>query len=163
MPHRYPGLEINEDLRHERREWGVQRVAWILLYLLLAAIALGLFGNGPLSKTVIGTDDAPLLEYERFMRHRSPDTLRVTAVPSGGKVTVALGRRYLQRIAIQQIEPVPERVVAGVDATQFIFSAVSTQAVEVLFEIRPDRVGSADGWIAVNGGERHRFSQFVYP
>ena len=163
MPHRYPGFEIDEDLRHERREWRVQRIAWVLLYLLLGAIALGLFGHGPLSKAVIGPDDAPVLEYERFMRHRSPDTLHVTALPSNGKAIVAFDRQYLQRITIEQVEPQPERVVAGADDTRFIFNAASAQAVDIQFDIRPDRVGSAEGWIAVNGGERRHFSQFVYP
>ena len=133
MPHSYPGLEIDEDARQERREWGVQRITWVLLYVLLAATALGLFGNGPLSKTVAGAADGSLsLEYERFMRHRSPDTLRVTATPSGGRLDVAFDRAYLQRISIEQIEPQPERVVAGADATHFIFNADSAQAIEVL-------------------------------
>lgn len=164
MEQRYPGLEINEDLRQERREWIVQRLVWPLLYLLLGAIALGLFGDGPLSKTVEGAEGAPLrIEYERFMRHRSPDTLRVTALPAGDRLAVSIDRRYLQRIAIDQIEPLPERVIAGADATRFIFQAGSPQALEVLFTIRPDRVGGAEGWIAANGGQPLHFSQFVYP
>lgn len=46
------------------------------------------------------------------------------------------------------MEPLPERVAAGADATQFIFHAMSPQAIDIVFQIRPDRVGSAAGWIA---------------
>lgn len=40
-------------------------------------------------------------EYERFMRYRSPDTLRVTALPSGDRLVVAIDRGYLRRVAIE--------------------------------------------------------------
>jgi hypothetical protein len=174
---RYPGFEVSEDLRQERREWQVQRIVWPLLYLLLLGTMLGLFGNGPLSTTQTGTA-ALQLEYQRFLRHRAPDTLQLSIAPTAGNTTVLLDRAYLQHIHIETVSPEPERVIAGTDAVRFVFHTenngrdandraangrATNGRAEIVFDVRPQKVGAVDGWIALEGQPRHRFTQFVYP
>ena len=67
MKHR--GLQIDENLQFQQREWRTSRAAWIVLLLTMAAMALGLFGNGPLSEARAGEPgDALWVEYSRFGR-----------------------------------------------------------------------------------------------
>jgi hypothetical protein len=131
---------------------------------LLIAIALGLLGKGPLSEAGVGSsEDAIQMKYERFMRHRSPDNLRLTVQPSSDTVRVMLDSQYARRIEIEKITPEPEHVISGPDATTFVFNAGSSGQMHAQFYIRPEKVGKLEGWIAVEGKPRHTFSQFVYP
>lgn len=164
QPSRYPGFEIGEDMRQQHREWRMQRVAWVLLYALLLCIMLGLLGKGALSEATLGEPGAPLqTEYQRFLRHRSPDTLRLRITPTSGQVRVLLDSDYAGHVEIKRVAPEPERVIAGADAITFVFNARATEPMTVTFEIQPEEVGSLHGWVGLQGQERHAFSQFVYP
>ena len=83
-------LEINEDLRFQRRMWAVQRVGWIVTALVvLAALAalLGLLGPGLLSTSAkAGSGGASLSveEYEQVLRYRKPTTRRL-GLGEGGR------------------------------------------------------------------------------
>ena len=41
-------LEIDEDIALENKSWTAERVAWVLMGLLLLAVLLGFTGNGGL-------------------------------------------------------------------------------------------------------------------
>ncbi len=161
---RYPDLEVSEDMRQERREWRVQRIVWLLLSLLLLAAMLGLFGSGPLSKTTAGAPSDPLrIEYQRFMRYRSPDTLQVTVVPSTSNTEVMLDKQYLRYVRIKSVTPEPVHVITGSDAVTFVLNTASSAPFDVVFELRPEKIGTAKGWIALKGEPRQTFRQFIYP
>jgi hypothetical protein len=78
-------LELNQDLRFQRRMWAVQRIGWAVMALVVLAGLLGLFGPGPLSSATAGKEEGPLLVegYERFVRFRIPTTLQVRLDPLG--------------------------------------------------------------------------------
>jgi hypothetical protein len=160
----YPGLEIDADLRQQRREWAIQRIAWTLLYTLLLGIILGLLGRGPLSSTVVASKDGGLrLEYERFLRHRSNAVLHITLRAASDKVQLKLDSAYLQRIDLEQVTPDPERVIAGSDSVTFVFNTRPGASVQATVEYFPQHVGMLHGWIGVDDGPMQAFSQFVYP
>jgi hypothetical protein len=163
-PQPYPGLEIPEDLRYERREWLVQRIVWPMLYALLIAIAFGLFGDGPISDAATGARNNALhIEYQRFMRYRSPDLLRVTVRPAASRIALRIDKQYVRDIDIRNVTPRPDHVVAGSEAMTFVFHAISSAPVEIVFDIRPQRIGTIAGAMALNGQAPVPFSQFVYP
>lgn len=160
----YPGLQLSEDMRQQRREWMIQPVTWVVLCLILIAIALGLTGSGPLSKAVAGSPESAIrMEYDRFMRRQSEDSLRMTVQPASGTVRIMLDSRYVKQIEIRKITPEPERVVSGADETIFVFSAAPSGPMHAEFRIRPETAGTLKGWVAVEGKPRHSFTQFVYP
>ena len=92
------GLEIDVDLEQESREWIVQRIAWLVLTALLAAVALGLFGRGgPLSTSQVrSADGATQVDYQRFIRNHSADTLRISALARDDSVRVSACQRALE-------------------------------------------------------------------
>ena len=160
----YPGLEIDIDPRQQRFEWRLQRIVWLLLTALLIAIMLGVLGQGVLSKTAAMSADGSLrIEYDRFMRHHSPDTLRVTMQAPGETARLSLASDYLQRLDIEKVTPQPAQVISEPGAMSFVFHARPGTRMEAVLHISPDKVGPLEGWVAVDGKPPLSFRQFVYP
>lgn len=161
---RYPGLQIGEHTRQQEREWAIQRVSWVFLYALLIAILLGGLGRGPLSHARLQDADSGFgMEYERFMRHRSPDMLLVTARPASGTLRLRMANRYLQEVRLESIVPEPQESVSEPGATVFVFSTAAAGPVQIEFHIRPQKIGTIEGWIAQDGRPWQDFRQFVWP
>ena len=159
------GLEIDVDLEQESREWIVQRIAWLVLTALLAAVALGLFGRGgPLSTSQVrSADGATQVDYQRFIRNHSADTLRISALARDDSVRVRMDSRYARHIEMEVITPQPDRVVSEGDAIMFVFNARPSTRLEAEISFHPETIGGLNGWISVDGGPRLPFRQFVYP
>lgn len=161
---RYPGLQLDEDLPLQKREWKLQRIAWAILYALLAAITLGLLGNGPLSHSFKETEDGSIvIEYEKFLRHRSPETVRLTVIPLSDTVWLQLSGEYMRLIEIKKIVPEPEQVIPGEDASTFIFQTEYARPMQIAFHFQPEKIGMLDGWMGLEGPSRLALNQFVYP
>ncbi|WP_119155072.1 hypothetical protein [Caldimonas tepidiphila] len=157
-------MQICEDLRQQRVEWTVERVAWGFLYALLGAIVLGLLGQGPLADARLqGPDGATLMEYKRFARKKSGERIKVTLPASKGSVRVMLDRGYLENVELKEVTPEPEKVIAQDDGTSFVFNTESARPVDAYFHFEPKSAGLLEGWVSVAEGPRQRFGQFVYP
>ena len=76
------GLQIEEDRAHQRREWRIERVGWVLMAGLLLAGLLGLLGDGPLSRATAGSAGALSVEYDRLQRAAAPYEYRFEVDPS---------------------------------------------------------------------------------
>lgn len=102
-------LEVNEDLRFQRRVWVVQRVGWVAMALVALAALVGLFGGtGSLrGEAKASSEDAIVsVDYERFLRFMKPTTLEIQVGPEAGKegmVSIWLDREYLDGLQVQQI------------------------------------------------------------
>lgn len=161
---RYPGLQLDEDMPLQRREWLVQRIAWAVLSALLLAIVLGLFGSGPLSHSVARTADGSVeAEYERFMRNRSPETMRLTVHPDSGAVMLLFDAEYLRRIEIKRIVPEPDQILFGMDAAALVFTADAPGPMRIAIHFQPEKVGMLKGWVMQDGRPRLELGQFVFP
>lgn len=160
----YPGLELSEDLRQQRREWRMQRIIWPILYLLLLAIIFGLIGKGPLSETEAGKAGDDLhLKYQRFLRHDAPDKLELTMQATSDTVRVAFDSEYIRKIEIERIKPTPERVISSADSMIFVFHGRASTPVHAELYFKPERVGFLRAWVALGNQPRLEFTQFVYP
>jgi hypothetical protein len=167
------GLEIDEDLPFQRREWVAERVGWAAMALLVLAALLGLFGTGPLASATAGNPAGPLwIEYERFNRLLAPATLRVhlgAGAARGGEARVWLDRRYLESVQLQRVTPQPDGVEAAPDRMVFVFRmAEPDQPTTITFSFKPERFGSLPGRAGLAGAGAPpdrplRFRQFVYP
>ena len=166
-------IEVDEDPDFLTRSWGVQRIGWIVMVLIVIAALLGLFGRGPLARATAGNAGDPLrLEYERFTRHSSPATLQVHLAPGvtdeqeggGGTARVWLDREYMQDIAIESISPEPQSMEAGKEGIVYVFRiAKADQFTRVTFHIQPKGYGLRSGRIGLAGREPLRFRQFIFP
>ena len=157
-------LQICENLGQQRTEWALMRFAWPVLYALLIAIALGLLGEGPLADARIRSDAGQEeAEYKRFATVKSAVPLTVKIQGAGGTGRVVLAHEYLQKVEIRKVTPEPDKVVAESEGLAYLFNTASATPVEVRFVVEPMKAGMLSGWLAVDGGEKRHFTQFVYP
>ena len=159
-------LEIGQDLKFQRREWTVQRVAWVVIGLILVAGLLGLFGSGPLSDAA--TEAGPLrLDYGRFERKHRPTELRVQVAGDAtqqGRFELWLSQPYLDGVDIRSINPEPEQTRAGADRTVYVFQVGDPgRPANVGFDVEPAQIGRLRGRVGLVGGPEVEFGQFVYP
>ena len=107
-------------------------IAWPLLYALLAACLLGLFGQGPLSRTDVRSADGRLqIGYERFLRRESDDSIDFTLRPTGQSARLHLSSAWVRKVDIDHVFPEPEQRVSGADAVTLVFATHAQQPVIV--------------------------------
>ena len=165
-PNRVGDLDIEADLRFQRREWTLQRIGWAAMLALLVAGSLGLFGMGPLSDA--SAEAGPIqLDYARFARKQAPSKLRVRVAPDAvqqGEIRLWLDAAYLDRIELRGISPDPDQELAGSDRTVLVFLVADpAQAAEIRFDVKPAEAGRLRGQLGLVGGPEVAFTQVVYP
>lgn len=162
------GLQINQDMPHQRREWRAQRIGWLAMALLLVAALAGLLGPGPLSSSVASAPDGALrVEYDRFERLQAPNELRIglpADVAGAGSVRLRLNREFVENADIERFDPQPESV--AVDADGFVYEFVvnpAGSAPTVIAHYQYRTAGSTPVRVSIEGGPAVAFSQWVYP
>ena len=165
-PPRIGDLEVHQDLQHERREWRIERAAWIAMLLLALAALAGLLGPGPLSRDVAGVQGSALwVEHNQRARRQAPEVLRVHAGPDAvrdARLRLSISSGFIARIELRRIEPEPLAVEVAVDRLIYTF-AVAEAPVTVLFHYEPKDLGRARVSLSVDPGTRLDFEQFVFP
>jgi hypothetical protein len=161
-------LELDQDLRHQKREWAAERVGWTLMALVLLASLLGLLGPGPLGRARAGKEGSPIwVEYNRFERNQSPVLLRIHLGPGAGRegrVRLKVNGRFIEKIKVEGIDPPPEVVEAGPEGPTYVFRVPDGRGPTALaFHYEPDKFGRLPVAISLEGGERVAFSQFIFP
>jgi hypothetical protein len=160
-----PGLQIEQDGDFQRAEWRVQRVGWIVLAVLLALAALGLFGNGPLSHRTVQADGLTVTA-QRFARNMTQQTLTIDVGRQhvqGAEAVVLVSRELLAAVEIQQITPTPSEVASGRDHLAFTFPVERGLGVTVVFAVEAEEIGLVEAEVAVPDGTRVDFWQLLYP
>jgi hypothetical protein len=150
----------------QRREWAVRRAGWVVLSALLAAGALGLFGQGPLARAQAGADEGWLLEYDRFVRSNTPSRLAVTlpAGRHGDTASIWIDRGYADRVEIQESNPTPLSVTARADRLIYRFLVIGGPTpIRVVFDVEPQTAGRLRGRVGIADSVSVGFVQLVYP
>jgi hypothetical protein len=164
-------LDIDVDMAFQRRAWLVQRVAWAVMALLVAAALGGLLGPGPLTRATAGEPGALEAEYQRLTRYEDAEvlTLRLApAVTAPGVVRVSVNREYLDHARVESVMPAPERTEAAEGRVVFAFRVAEPgRPLDVSFTLKPRRIGPTEARLRVESpgapGREVRFRQFAYP
>lgn len=162
------GLQINQDMPHQRREWRAQRTGWVVIALLLVAALAGLLGPGPLSSSVAHAPDGGLrVEYDRFERLQSPNELRIVLpadLARTGSIRIRLNREFVESADLERFDPDP--VSVAVDADGFVYEFAVNPAGRpptVIAHYQYRSAGSTPVRVSVEGGPAVAFGQWVYP
>ena len=167
-PHRVGDLEIHENTRFQEWEWKVQRIAWVLLLLIVFLALAGLFGTGPLSSaTVESDDDALSVGYERFIRHdgRTTVTIEVDGDQApNGEIEVWLSQPYLEDFELQNVSPQPSDVISAGARTIYVFPVEDASSpLTVTFSLRPQGMGRIAGEAGLPDGPTVTFDHLSFP
>jgi hypothetical protein len=165
---RVDGLEIDQDLEFQRKAWVAQRVAWVLMALFVLAAAVGVLGSGPVSHARGAVPGVMTLEYERFARFETSETLTVrlaSAATTGDVVRLSLDRDFLDSAKIETVLPPPVRVEAAAGRLIYVFPLVEPRVpLVVTFTFEPQAIGVQEGVVRLESRDaRIAFRQLVYP
>ena len=161
-------LQIREDIDLQRRTWRFERAGWSVLALILAAALLGLFGPGLFGTARASAANGMLtVEYLRFLRAESPQSIRVTIRPQNppdGRFGIWIDAAYVHRATIERITPEPAEVQTGAERITFQFAWDGVPGpVTVTFALNPDATGRLHGRIGTTDGAVTDIRQFVHP
>ena len=168
QPGRVGDLEISQDVPHMRLEWKIERVAWVVMALVLLSALAGLLGPGPLSSTTAGRAGSALwVEYNRFERHQAPAAMRVHIGPqteSDGVARLWLLRDYVESIQVEHIDPEPESVEVTPDRFIYTFQrSGADRPATVIFYFEGHRFWRQPVSMGLEGGPGLEFTQLFYP
>ncbi|MGN6599453.1 MAG: hypothetical protein ACTHMW_09285 [Actinomycetes bacterium] len=161
-------LQLDQDLRFQRREWRIERVAWWLALLVIVAALAGLFSNGPLSNTSAASPSGDLrVDYQRFARHLGQNSLSITVQPTAfhdGVATIVLDSSIAATLQITSISPQPQSMSSAGGSTVIQVATVGDAPAQVLIQYAAAGAGLHTGTIS-SGLDRHGADlwEFVYP
>ena len=161
-------IDIDQDMVYQEREWRIQRAGWLLMWLVILAALLGVFGKGVLANAVASDPGGALtVKYSRFERNRSPSALEVTIGPvqtTGGKFAIALDRDFVNRIEIQRMDPEPASVKGDREHVVYEFEVTEAgQPAEVVIDYEHAQFGLPHTRLALENGPEVLLRQVVYP
>jgi hypothetical protein len=166
-PKNQAGIQVDEDLSFQKKEWIAERTGWVILGILLVLGLIGLFGGGPISQDSISGGDGFQVTYQRFHRRLKPSDLVVNLPQqafSEGQVSLWISWDYLEKFQIQKITPEPDRVETGVQFVTFWFFVPDpAQSVEIRFDLEPVEGGLFMGRIGWVTDKEIIISQFIFP
>jgi len=184
------GIQIDQDMKLQRKVWKFQRIGIICLVLFLVIAALGGFGSGPLSHAKGGgIEHGARIAYNRIMRYQSPDKLSfervvvdrrpaqqknaaVKTTELGEEMRIWIERDYLDNVRIERIEPQPvsteideDRLIYRFAARRKLNSAGQFEPVpgKVVFHLQANKPGRLQGKAGINEGKPIEFTQLVMP
>jgi hypothetical protein len=160
-------LQLDQDMSFQRRQWRVQRGAWLVGCLIVLLALTGLSGGGPLANaSVSDTTDALSVDYDRIDRRHSPSTISLDIIPAGTQPTLQLwiGQDFLAGTSIESIQPEPVQSMAGSDRLILEFALDSPgEPVSIEVSVRPKQTGLREGSMGIVDGPEVEFRQLVLP
>ena len=152
-------LELEQDLKWTERSWIIQRIGWALLLLFVSSAALGLFGNGILSKVHEQSNEYSL-EYDRYGRYEMPQQIKISAPSINDKVVLTVPQSFTENYDIQLLTPQPR--IQLFDSSNIVMEFEAKGPVILMFEVEAQQSGRHQAEIFVNN-KAFTISQFIYP
>lgn len=158
-------LQVDQDLRAERREWRTERIGWVAMLALVVAALAGLLGTGPLSHADAG-DDRLRVAYERTIRRQAPARLKVqlpAGAAEGAEAWLWIDRAYADAVAIQKITPAPLAVEAAGDRLGYRLALDPSRSTVVELALEPEAMGAQRARLWLDGEPPVSFDQRILP
>jgi hypothetical protein len=161
-------LSLDEDLPFQRKQWQLERIAWLAMGgLVVYSLAGGLGGGGPLSTAeAVSKDGTVRVQYEKFARQLTANSVEITAspTPAGRDVEIHLSGGFMGSMTVRSIVPEPIASRAAENGYLFAFGRLpGVVEAKIELQVEPQKIGTVEGWLAVNNGERLAIKQFVFP
>lgn len=166
MSERVGELDVGQDLGFQRREWRIQRIAWVVMLLVLLAGLVGLLGSGPLAHAWAESGGLTV-QYDRIVRDRAPFEPRFMLAPgmaAGGQAKIWIDRALLGKAEGQRVVPQPESEQSGAARVVFTVAVADPDApAEAIVGLDPHDVGGFSAGAGIVDGPRVEMTGFVVP
>lgn len=158
------GLEIEEDISYQRRFHVFQRMAWVVMALIITAAFTGLLGPGLAGQESVSSADGRLVvSFDRTLNYKKDSRLVLRATQAGvGPVSIWMSRTYLDAVHQKQVLPEPRRTFAAPGKVFFEFDNNGADELEITFFIQPVSIGRLEAMAGTDKSELS-FSQFIFP
>jgi hypothetical protein len=159
-------FERGDVLRAQQIEWKVERIAWLIIALLLGMAMLGGFGGGPLAHATRSASSVQL-EFDHLVRHSVPTRLMIQVGPEAvirGRFLVSLDWKFVRAVDFRDVRPTPVGSVSHDGRLTFEFAApFATEPGPIVLEIEHQQTGRQVGFLSVGDGPALEFEQLVFP
>lgn len=152
-------LQMEDEIDLHKKGWVIQRVGWVLLYILVIAAALGFFGDGWLSRTTTSGEHV-VISYERFIRTENPTRIHFNTTANDGETVVSLPEHYVDIMHIRHLQPEPQS--QEIRSGRVVLTFPATGNASITLSLSPRKSGSLEGEILVND-EPFLLSHYIYP
>jgi hypothetical protein len=160
-------LEIDQDLKAQRRLWMVQRFGAVVILIFVLASALGFLGPGLFALTEAGSPESIQVQYQKRIHFRDPTELNIEVSPrliQNGRTEISVSRDFTKKVEIKKVTPEPAHVEARGDRYYYVFNAESSsEPFLAVFQISPEDRGSLETEISSGTEPPVKISQFVFP
>jgi hypothetical protein len=158
-----PASDFCSEQIFHRREWFVQRSAWVVMTAVIAAAIAGVFGGGPLANARVAIGDGHM-EYERFVRKRADTEWRIKPAhhTAAGRFRVSIDTSLLEHYEVTSIVPEPQATQLAFGQAVFEFDLGSNPA-DIVFHLEPEQVGPSSGEVRFGNSKPAQIQQFIYP
>jgi len=152
-------LQINEHLDAHRTGFVVQRIGLVFIIAFVVVAAIGLFGDGLVSKKT-ETKGNVVFHHERFYRYEARMEVKIEMVGTSRGGVVSFPNRYLNNFKVEAITPSPNTTKIDNDNVIYFFDGSGN--MQLTFYLVPQAFGTINGSVEVNG---HPFAvnHFIYP
>ncbi len=144
---RLEGLDAEQNLEHEHREWRLQRLGWILCAVFLGAAALGLTGPGPLNRSRAAAAGLEL-GYGRVLHLGDPNVIELTLTEPAD--TVWFDEGWFASMQVDSVWPVPERTSVERGRVFLTFPRSASERLVIRLRVRARRPGVLRGEVGVD-------------
>jgi len=152
-------LQIEEDIQYFRRTLSIQYGARIVVFILLLAACIGLFGTGFLSNRTI-KQDAFQLQYEYFMRRENKTEIVLHQNESEAVTVVRFPADYIKHFVVEETIPEPHFTAVGNGYVDYVFQTAGTSTIRLF--ISAEDFGFISGDLLINDKKVH-LHHFIYP
>lgn len=154
-----PELTIDEHVDWHRRGFKIQRVGMAAILGIILLAAVGVFGDGVLSKRTTESASAKI-EFQRFYRFEARMEVKIELIDFENSNVISFPKEYLKEFQIESITPSTESTNFKGSRSEFVFDGPGNGIVT--FYLIPRKVGSIAGDVLVND-ERFELNHFIYP
>ena len=151
-------LEIDEELKLHRKGWVIQRVGWVIMFLIIIGGALGAFGEGLLSKKTV-TQPNYCIEYERYFRYETE--MKILVQSTQHIASLSFPQQYVKEFRMLRIEPGPDNNVTTNAEVVYNFLPGNNRIVTVY--LIPKDYGKIEGYMKINGANTTQLNHFIFP
>lgn len=153
------GIELDEDIDLHKKGWSLQRIAWLIIAILILLFILGLFGSGPLSNKTI-KKGRHQVKYEQYLRYENKNKITFSVSDISKEIQLEIPQEYLNYFLIKKITPSPKEVKVVKGQVQYTFSGSGD--INICLYLKPEKTGSIESTIKL-ANQTFRISQFIYP